>query len=234
MKLLKKDIEDWIKPFTTIIGEGIEVDESLKASNPMKYFLHLTIPNRFEKYAIALHSFWMNPKIPRNRIKEGYDDENEIDEEEYKRVKWKDFFSKKGTAFVLEQAFKDSGEFHKRFKQMNNELFPGEGLLDKEHLQSIIEVASECYGNQKVEAFYIFLATNGLEENKLYEGQLSELEHLLTGKVSSLTPSLIYPKDQKWVVNTDYDLPFSAIGGEGKFVDELVKRNKDEIYELKY
>ena len=152
----------------------------------------------------------------------------------YKRVKWKDFFSKKGTAFVLEQAFKDSGEFHKRFKQMNNELFPGEGLLDKEHLQSIIEVASECYGNQTVEAFYIFLATNGLEENKLYEGQLSELEHLLTGKVSSLTPSLIYPKDQKWVVNTDYDLPFSAIGGEGKFVDELVKRNKDEIYELKY
>lgn len=234
MKALKKNIEEWIRPFATIVGEGVNVDESLKKSNPMKYFLHLTIPNQFEKYAIAFHSFWINPKVPTNEIKESHNDDEEIDEDEYNRVTWKDYFLMKGKDFTLEQAFHNSEEFYKQFKQMNNELFPGEGLFDKEHILSIINTASDIYGNQDIEAFYVFLATHDLEENKLYECKLSELENLLTERNLRLTPSLIYSKDRKWIVNTDYDLPFSAIGGEGKFIDKLVRENNGEIYELKY
>ena len=40
---------------------------------------------------------------------------------------------------------------------------------------------------------------------------------------------IIYPIERNWVVNTDYDLPFSTIGGETEFISELSKRNPNEI-----
>ena len=68
MKIAQKEIEDWIKPFATIVRDTIEVDEKLKEENLFRYFLRLTIPNSFERYAIVLHSFWINNKIPKNDI----------------------------------------------------------------------------------------------------------------------------------------------------------------------
>ena len=53
-----------------------------------------------------------------------------------------------------------------------------------------------------------------------------ELENL------RLTPSLIYPKEKNWVVNTDYDLAFTTIGGETRFITELAKRNRDGIVKI--
>ena len=78
------------------------------------------------------------------------------------------------------------------------------------------------------------MSTKDWEKDRIYKGKTSELNQLFDNEELRLTPSLIYPKDRKWVVNTVYDLSFSFIGGEGKLIEELVRRNENEIYELKY
>lgn len=233
MKIVQKEIEDWIKPYATIVGDTIEVDETLKVENPFRYFLRLTIPNNFDSYAVALHSFWINNKIPNEEIRElNYDEE--LPEEDFDRIKWGEFFSKKGKVFEFEKANKLIINFYKQFNQMNNELFPGEGLMDKEHLNSLIDIVKRIYGNQEIEVYYNLLSTKNWKKDRIYKGRISDLYQLFDNEELQLTPSLIYPNDKKWVVNTDYDLPFSFIGGERKLIDELVQRNENEIFKLKY
>lgn len=236
MKLVKKDIEDWIKPYATLVGnKATKFDEKLRNSDPIKYFLHTTIPNRFEAYAIALHSFWVNPKILLKDIKEGVDDE--ICEKDFERVSWEEFFKRKGLTFKLADVYKSPGEFYGKFNLLNNEVFPGEGMLDKQHIDSIIEIATGQYGDQEIEVFYVYLAFEYSDadwNSKLYEGKLSTLSHFIKNTGITLTPSLIYSKSKNWVVNTSLDLPFTTIGGERKFIESLVMRNQNEIFEIEY
>jgi len=234
MKIVQKEIEEWIKPYATIAGESLNIDEKLRETNPLKYFLRFTIPERFDSYAIALHSFWVNNKISKSEIRELSIGDEDLPEEDFDRVKWKDFYTFKEKKFDLKNAYKSSKEFHRQFKQMNNELHPGEGLMDREHIESLIEIVLKLYGSQEIELFYTFLATGKCEEDEIYQGKTSELNQLLGDETLRLTPSLIYPKEKNWVVNTDYDLPFSFIGGERKLIEELIYQNIDEIYELEY
>ena len=216
----------------TIIGELLDVEEKLRKTNPLKYFLRVTVPNNFESYAIALHSFWVNNKIPALELEET--ENEELPEDDFERVKWKKFFELKKVKFELENAYKSSSEFYSQFRQMNNELYPGEGLMDKEHINSLIEIVLKLYGNQEIELFYTFLATTDWEKDRIYQGKISKLYELFDNEELRLTPSLIYPKEKNWVVNTDYDLSFSFIGGTKELIGELVSNNQDEIYELKY
>ena len=171
MKIVQKEIEDWIKPFATIVRDSFKVDEKLKDENPFRYFLRLTIPNNFESFAVALHSFWINNKIPKEEVRESNNDD-ELPEEDFDRVKWKDFFANKGKQFRFEEAYKSTSDFYKQFSQMNNELFPGEGLMDKEHLNSLIDIVQTIYGNQDIEVFYTFLSTNDWEKDRIYKGKI--------------------------------------------------------------
>ncbi len=115
---------------------------------------------------------------------------------------------------------------------MNNELFPGEGLLDEEHLNSLVETIYKIYGNQEIELFYTFLSTKNWEKDLMFSGRISDLPNLIKKENLRLTPSLIYPKERNWVVNTDYDLAFTTIGGEKEFIAEIVRKNKNEIYQI--
>ena len=74
----------------------------------------------------------------------------------------------------------------------------------------------------------LLIAIGSLINWRIPVQELFEIENL------RLTPSLIYPKEKNWVVNTDYDLSFSFIGGTKELIGELVSNNQDEIYELKY
>jgi len=200
MKLAQKELEEWIKPFATIVGDLIEVDEKLKAENSLRYFLKKTIPNKFESYAVALHSFWINKAIPIENIRESKDEDEDLPEDEFDRVKWNNYYAHKGEPFDIKNLYKSGTHFYKQFNQMNNELFPGEGLMDKEHLNSLIEIVLEKYGDQEIEVFYTFLATSDWEKDRMYSGKITGLNKLLGNEELRLTPSLIYPKDRKWVV----------------------------------
>ena len=234
LKQTEKEIEDWIKPYVTIAGDKIEVDINLKKENPSKYFLRLTLPNNFQDYAIALHSYWINHNVPKSQIKESRNDDENLPEEEYTRVNWKEFYKLKEVEFKLNTAVLNSVEWKRPYKQMNNELYPGEGLMDEEHLESLIRTVDELYGNQEVEVFYTALSTLDWEKDLMFSGRINDLPNLIKKEDLRLTPSLIYPKERNWVVNTDYDLSFSTIGGESKFINELVKQNVDEIFKVEY
>ncbi len=233
MELTEKNIEDWIKPYATIVGQQKEYDLKLREQNPSEFFLQLTLPNNFQEYAIALHSFWINNKIPKDKIIVRELSDEEFPEDDFSRVTWKDFHDRKYREFDLNKAIMESIEHtHPYDKQLNNELYPGEGLMDKEHLISLVEVVNEIYGNQEIELFYTFLSTKNWEKDLVYSGKISTLPKLFEEENLRLTPSLIYPKDKNWVVNTDYDLAFTTVGGEKKFISELVKRNTNEIYQI--
>jgi len=234
MKIVQKEIEDWIKPFATIVGEVIEVDEKLRDENPLRYFLKKTIPNKFESYAAVLHSFWINKTISIENIRESKEEDEDLPEDDFDRINWKDYFANKGKEFELDNLYKSSTNFYNQFNQMNNELFPGEGLMDKEHINSLIDIVVNKYGNQDIEVFYTFLATSDWEKDRMYVGKINDLNELLENEELRLTPSLIYPKDKKWIVNTDYDLPFSFIGGDNELISKLVMQNENEIYEIEY
>tara|TARA_R110002020_G_scaffold427298_2_gene636661 strand:- start:3299 stop:4066 length:768 start_codon:yes stop_codon:yes gene_type:complete len=233
LELTEKDIEDWIKPYATIVGEQKEYDLKLREKNPSEFFLQLTLPNNFQEYAIALHSFWINNKIPKDKIVVRELSDEEFPEDDFSRVTWKDFHKLKNREFDLNKAIMESVKHtHTYDKQMNNELYPREGLMDKEHLISLVEVVNEIYGNQDIELFYTFLATKNWEKDLIYSGRINGLPQLLELENMRLTPSLIYPKEKNWVVNTDYDLAFTTIGGETRFITELAKRNRDGIVKI--
>ncbi|TDS15004.1 hypothetical protein DFQ03_1637 [Maribacter caenipelagi] len=233
MELIEKDIEDWIEHFATIVGEQKEYDLKLREQNPSEFFLQLTLPNNYQEYAIALHSFWINNKIPKDKIVVRELSNEEFPEDDFSRVTWKDFHERKYRGYDLNKAIMDSiNHTHSYDKQLNNELYPVEGLMDKEHLISLVEIVLELYGNQEIELFYTFLATKNWEKDLIYSGKISELPKLFEIDNLRLTPSLIYPKEKNWVVNTDYDLAFTTIGGERKFISELSERNHDGIVKI--
>ncbi|WP_299437770.1 hypothetical protein [uncultured Aquimarina sp.] len=234
MELIDKEIADWIKPYATIVGEKIEVDINLKKENPIKYFLRLTLPNNFQDYAIALHSYWINYNVPKSEIKEMQNDDDEFREEDFSRVNWKDFYKLKNVSFELNTAILNSVGWKRFDKQMNNELYPGEGIMDEEHLVSLVKVVDGLYGNQEIELFYTFLSTQDWEKDLMFSGRIHDLPNLIKRENLRLTPSLIYPKEGNWAVNTDYDLAFSTIGGESKFINELTKQNTYEILKVEY
>jgi len=234
LKLIEKEIEDWIKPYATIVGEKIDVDIDLKKKNPVKYFLRLTLPNKFQDYGIALHSYWINYNIPKSKIRERKNDDEELPEEEFTRVNWQDFYKLKDFPFKLNAAVTNSVEWKKPNEQLNNELYPGEGLMDEEHLKSFVNIVNELYGNQEIEVFYTLLSTQDCNKDLMFGGRINDLPKLFEKENLRLTPSLIYPKERNWVINTDYDLSFSTIGGETKLIDELAKQNKNEIFKVEY
>jgi hypothetical protein len=233
LELTEKDIEDWIKPYATIVGNKHDVDLKLREQNPSEFFLRLTLPNNFEEYAIALHSYWINNSIPKDKVVIRETSDIEFPEEDFSRVTWKDFHDRKNIEFDLNKAIMNSIKHSQPYnKQLNNELYPGEGLMDKEQIFSLVEVVNEIYGNQEIELFYTFLATKNWEKDLVYSGKISTLPKLFEKENLRLTPSLIYPKDKNWVVNTDYDLAFSTIGGETKLISELTKRNLNGIIKI--
>lgn len=237
-RINKEELKDWIRPYLTINGKYPDVDEKLREINILKYFSEITLPPNFEKYAIILHSYWIfslsENQIERMEFEETkfLTMEQEFPEDEYIAVSWNDFYNLKNVNFELHNAVKDSVDWRLPFQQMNNELYPGEGIIDKEHLKLISETCLKHYGNQDIELYYIFLATNNWEEDKMFEAKISELMDIIENENTERTPSLIYSIDKKWAINTDIDLKFSIIGGEENFLTELIQMSPKGIYQI--
>lgn len=231
-----KELKNWIAPYLTVNGTHPQISAELREQNIIEYFKQLTIPNVFESYAIILHSFWIYDttadRIKENNLKginiESYN--NDFPEEEYRAVKWAEFYNYRNMAFNLAAAIKENVEWNRSFKQMNNEIWPGEGLIDIDILNTVSQIIIRMFGEQIIDAYYIFMATINYDNDEMYRGKLSELISFLKSYNSRLTPSLIYEIESKWAIASDFDLPFSIIGGNNALIRELVKTHKDQIY----
>jgi len=232
-----KELKDWIAPYLTVNGNHIATDQSLKETNYLKYFVDLTLPNIFQKYAIILHSFWIYD-LPKDNIKERNHKPSDVlsaeleDEENYFPISLTHFYKSKNIEFDLQKTVREYVERDYHFQQMNNEIYPGEGVLDENHIASVCENVIETYGNQEIEIYYIFLATKDWKEDLMYRGKISGLVEFIKNEETNLTPSLIYCSEKKWAINSDYDLPFSIIGGEEEFISKLIKDNPLEVYNI--
>ncbi|MDY3364192.1 hypothetical protein JSO59_009265 [Riemerella anatipestifer] len=231
-----EELKDWITPYLTITGNHPKINEKLRKESIISYFRQLTIPNIFDNYALILHPYWIYD-LPKEKTKEnhieGKDIENyksEFPEEDYRPVKWIDFYNYKNVEFSLETAITENVEWNRPFSQMNNEMWPCEGGIDMRTLQNISETILKFHGDCNIELYYIFMATKNYDEDEMYKGKLSELISFLNNYDSVLTPSLIYDIEKKWAITSDFDLPFSIIGGEKNLIIELLENNQNEIY----
>ena len=158
--------------------------------------------------------------------------EQEFPEDDYNAVKWIDFYKSKGINFELKEAIKNSVNWRFPFKQMNNELYPGQGIIDEATLKILSNTILKKYGNEDIEIYYIFLTIANMEEDRMFKGKISELSELLKIEETLNTPSLIYSTEEKWAINSDYDLQFSIIAGEESFINALIETCPDQIYSI--
>ena len=232
------ELKNWISPYLTVIGKTPAVDKNLKDIDILEYFRKLCLPNIFEKYAVILHSFWIynlsESQISRMNLNpnEILNAEQEFPEDEYNAVKWIDFYKLKGMNFELKEAIKDSINWRFPFKQMNNEMYPGDGIIDEEILKIFGNTILKKYENEEIEIYYISLATANMEEDRMFKGKISELSELIKSEETLNTPSLIYSTEKKWAINSDYDLQFSIIGGEESLINALIQTCPDQIYSI--
>ena len=75
---------------------------------------------------------------------------------------------------------------------MNNELYPGQGIIDEATLKILSNTILKKYGNEDIEIYYIFLTIANMEEDRMFKGKISELSDLLKTEETLNTPSLIY------------------------------------------
>ena len=165
-------------------------------------------------------------------VKDILKSEPEFPENEYNSISWCNFYKFKNADFELKNAVENSVDWKFPFKQMNNELYPGEGIMDNKHLLEISGLGLKYFGDENLEVYYTFLATNNWDEDKMYRVKTSELINLIENEDTEKTPSLIYSIDKNWAINTDIDLQFSVIGGNENFINELINNNPDEIYAI--
>jgi len=99
---------------------------------------------------------------------------------------------------------------------------PEEGYLDITSIASLIKVLQPHTGANRC-LFHCWLLTTDELESLVFEGDLADavlFPHDVPGVHS--TPTHWFPEDRRWFVNTDYDLPFTLVGGSQSLIDDLV------------
>lgn len=100
---------------------------------------------------------------------------------------------------------------------------PREGHLEDRTRDALADIlATE---DNSAECFFYFwtLATTNWEGSLLYRGSLLNIAAFsaMTDQVNS-TPTYWFPPDHAWLVSSDYDSPFTLIGGSESLIDRLI------------
>lgn len=110
--------------------------------------------------------------------------------------------------------------------------YPAEGNLDKEEFSEIFIRIKGIYGNQVVNYFYCLLKTKNWEHDIIYKGMISEFSELTDKTEVKNNPTAVYPDNKKWCIVSDYDLPFTFIGGSAELIDSITNNTKYEIFQI--
>lgn len=235
MKQIDEHLPDWIHKQATL-GPNIEVEGELNDDNFFWYLLTLSCPLIFESYAIVLHPFWVNWKA-KELLDSGLKlTENQVLQEDFKRTSWKDFFAQFNEKFELKTANKNQLDILEKLNRDDWPVhiwYPSEGNCETDELNFIFSKIHDLYGDELVNYYYCLLKTEKWEEEKIYQGKISEFEKLKSIKDLTDNPTAIYPENEKWSIVTDYDSMFTYIGGSKELVKRITKQTDFEIFELK-
>ena len=96
-------LPDWIARQATL-GANVPVDGERTEENFYWYLLTVCCPLIFESYAIVLHPYWINGKV-KDLISSGLIiKKNQVDDNDFERVNWAEFFKLYGYDFNLKNS----------------------------------------------------------------------------------------------------------------------------------
>ena len=88
------------------------------------------------------------------------------------------------------------------------------------------------YGDTLANYYYCLLKTDKCDDEIVYRGYLSEFDELKNKDDIRDNPTAIYPDNKEWCIVTDYDLPYTYIGGTKEFIDNITSNNDFEIFKI--
>lgn len=92
-------------------------------------------------------------------------------------------------------------------------LGPDEGILDEHDVTALISIFSASSASSNCYFRFAEMPYIGTDEPLLYSGQLEQLLQFLKDTNRQFTPEYWWPEDRLWCVCSDYDLPFTIVGG---------------------
>ncbi|MGB0925129.1 MAG: hypothetical protein ACPGTS_00285 [Minisyncoccia bacterium] len=234
MKLSDKQIPDWIKRQATL-GPNVEVDGEQTDDNSFWYLLAVCCPLIYESYAIVLHPFWINWKA-KDLIESGSKlTEAQVKKEDFQRLTWANFFKVFNKKYEFNTANSTSIEIQENLRKSGWPIhiwYPEEGNCETPELKFILNKLIEKYGDSEVNYFYALLKTKKWENEIVYRGNLTDFESLKSKGDIRDSPTAIFPDDKSWCIVTDYDLPFTYVGGSREFIKRITNSSEFDLYEL--
>ncbi|NNV54278.1 hypothetical protein [Limnovirga soli] len=203
--------------------------------NAFSYFLFTCVPQIFEAYAIVLHPFWINwdakEKVDAGVVIAEY----EMDDNDFKSLTWQAFFSLNKKNFELSTAYKTHIEINKELllKPWPDYFwFPGSGDCETEALQYILSEIKNLYGDLLINCYFELIKTVKIETDIIYRGLITTFGDLPNKTDIKNTPSVIYPDCKEWIIVSDYDLPFTFIGGTKELINRIIQKKELDIFEI--
>ena len=193
------------------------------------------LPLIFEKYAIVLHPFGINRKI-KLLYESGQEVfEDPLNDPETLSISWTDFFKLYNQEFNFKDSYSIQEEIRKEIKKNSwppYVWYPAEGNLDKEEFFEIFTKIKNIYNDQLVNYFYCLLKTKSWESDIIYKGLISEFDKLANDDEIKDNPTAVYPDNKEWCIVSDFDLPFTFIGGSAELIDSITNDTKYEIFQI--
>jgi hypothetical protein len=232
-------LPDWIIRQATL-GSNVIVEDGLTDENRFWFLLTVCCPLIFEQYAIILHPFWLDIEAEKLITSELISKSDELENKNLQRINWTNFFRRFNYDFKLESAYKTQEIIRQQLLTNGEEPtkwpdyigFPNEGNCETEELKMVFSRLKELYGDIEVNFYYCPLKTHKWDEEKILKGKLSELDKLIERNDLRGNPTAIFPDDKSWCLITDYDLPFTYIGGKKELIDNLTGKKEFDIYEI--
>ncbi len=227
-------LPDWISRQASI-GPNVIVEGELTDDNIFWYLLTACCPQIFNCYAIVLSPFWINWKVKELANSGQAISEEQIGDSDFQRLSWRQYFETHGKEFDLSTAYRTKEEIGKQIlldKWPKYLWFPAEGECESEELRFILSHVKELYGDTKVYYHYCYLKTTNCEKDIIFSGNLSGFDELINEQDIYYNPTSIYPENQEWCIVSDYDLPFTYIGGTKELIDRITHNNEFEIFRI--
>jgi hypothetical protein len=114
---------------------------------------------------------------------------------------------------------------------------PEEGRLENGTCREIVRTIALCNSDFEVQQncffHYDLIATNTFEVDLLFEGNLIDVFQTQNDERVHGTPTHWWPEDRSWFLCTDWDLPFTLVGGASKLIERLISNPELEAIEVK-
>lgn len=227
-------LPDWISRQATL-DPNVMVHIEQTNENSFWYLLTVCCPLLFDSYAIVLHPFWINWKV-KELVESGLIiTDEQTDEADFKKLSWRQFFKLHGKDFDLKSANKTKIEINEQIhlnKWPSYLWFPGEGNCEMEELGFILNELKNHNGDTLANYYYCLFKTEKWNNQIIYRGKLSEFEELQNKADVRGNPTAIYPDNKEWCIVSDYDLPFTYIGGSKVFIDSVTTNTEFDIFKI--